>query len=178
MLNYPKPPMILLAMLTAGLVDYNGMAIAAEPEQTVIAADSKQDVTEANRALVQDAFSKWRTGQGSPFDLLLPEAEWTIVGSSPLSKTYRSKQQFIDEVITPFNARVKSPLVPTVRGLYADADTVIIFFDGATTALDGLPYRNTYTWYFTMKDRRVVKATAFFDTRVFDELWNRVSPLK
>lgn len=178
MLNYSKLPIILLAMLTAGWVGCNRMAIAAEPEQTVIATDSKPTFTETNRAIVQAAFDKWRTGQGSPFDLLLPEAEWTIVGSSPLSRTYRSKQQFMDEVITPFNQRVRSPLVPTVRGLYADADTVIIFFDGATTALDGLPYRNTYTWYFTMKGGRVVKATAFFDTRVFDELWNRVSPSK
>ena len=93
-----------------------------------------------------------------------------------LSKPDRSKQQFMDEVITPFNGRVKSPLVPTVRGLYADGDTVIIWFDGATTALDGLPYRNTYTWYFTRKAAKVVKATAFFNTRVFDEFWNRVSP--
>lgn len=178
MLNYPKLPMILLALLTTGLVGCPRMAIAAEPAQTVIATDAKPTVTETNRAIVQAAFDGWRTGQGSPFDLLLPEAEWTIVGSSPLSKTYRSKKQFLDEVIMPFNARVKSPLVPTVRGLYADADTVIIFFDGVTTALDGLPYRNTYTWYFTMKAGKVVKATAFFDTRVFDELWNRVSPSK
>lgn len=169
MLNHAKLPVILLALLTATFVGHNRMAIAADPER---------NVTEANRTVVRDAFDKWRVGKGSPFDLLLPEAEWTIVGSSPLSKTYPSKQQFIDEVITPFNKRVKSPLVPTVRGLYADADTVIIFFDGATTALDGLPYLNTYTWYFTMKDGKVVKATAFFDTRVFDELWNRVSPPK
>ena len=40
----------------------------------------------------------------------------------------------------------------------------------------GLPYRNTYTWYFTMKDRQVVNAIAFFDTREFDEFWHRVEP--
>jgi hypothetical protein len=27
-----------------------------------------------------------------------------------------------------------------------------------------------------MKDERVVSAIAFFDTREFDEFWNRVSP--
>jgi ketosteroid isomerase-like protein len=178
MLNHIKLPVILLTLLTATFVGDTKMAIATEPQRNVIAAEPQRNVTQVNRATVQAAFDQWRVGQGSPFDLLLPEAEWTIVGSSPLSKTYRSKQQFMDEVIIPFNARVKSPLVPTVRGLYADADTVIVFFDGATTALDGLPYRNTYTWYFTLKDGKVVKATAFFDTRVFDELWNRVSPPK
>jgi len=31
-------------------------------------------------------------------------------------------------------------------------------------------------WYFVMKDAKVVKAIAFFDTRDFDEFWTRVSP--
>jgi ketosteroid isomerase-like protein len=109
-------------------------------------------------------------------ELLAPEAEWTIVGSSPLSKTYHSRKEFLDEVIDPFNARMAKPLVPTVRGMYADGDTVITLFDAAATARDGQPYRNTYTWYFQMKGSKVVKAIAFFDTRDFDEFWTRVSP--
>jgi ketosteroid isomerase-like protein len=68
------------------------------------------------------------------------------------------------------------PLVPDVRGIYADGDTVIIFFDASATAKDGVPYRNTYTWYFQMNAGRVIKAIAFFDTRDFDEFWTRVPP--
>ena len=132
-------------------------------------------IQEGNKAIVQASFDRWRNGTGSPFELLSPEAKWTIVGSSPLSKTY-DRQQFLDEVIHPFNARMAKPLIPTVRGIYADGDTVIIFFDAAATAKDGVPYRNTYTWYFQIRDSRVVEAIAFFDTRDFDELWARVRP--
>lgn len=128
-----------------------------------------------NKALVQASFDRWRDGTGSPFELLADDAEWTIEGSSPLSKTYR-KQQFLDEVILPFNARLAKPLVPSVRGIYADGDMVIIFFDAAATAKDGVLYRNTYTWYFQMNGGKVTKATAFFDTKDFDEFWARVSP--
>lgn len=131
-----------------------------------------------NKTLVQASFERWKNGTGSPFELLAPEAEWTIVGSSPLSKTYHSKQEFLDSVITPFNARMATPLVPTVRGIYADGDMVIIFFDAAATAKDGIPYHNTYTWYFQIKDAKVIKAIAFFDTRHFDEFWQRVSPTR
>ena len=131
---------------------------------------------ESNKAVVQASFDRWRDGTGGPFELLTPEAEWTIVGSSPLSRTYHSRQEFLDEVIHPFNARMMKPLVPTVRGIFADGDMVIILFDAAATATDGVPYRNTYTWYFQMKDGKVVKAIAFFDTRDFDEFWKRVSP--
>jgi hypothetical protein len=45
-----------------------------------------------------------------------------------------------------------------VRDIYADGDTVITLFDAAATAADGLPYRNTYTWYFWMTNGKVAKA--------------------
>jgi uncharacterized protein len=135
-----------------------------------------QTVRDSNKALVQASFDRWKNGTGSPFELLVPETEWTIVGSSPLSKTYPSRQAFLDEVIGPFNARMSKPLVPAVRGLYADGDMVIIFFDAAATTRDGQPYHNTYTWYFQMRESKVVKVVAFFDTREFDEFWTRVTP--
>jgi hypothetical protein len=69
-----------------------------------------------------------------------------------------------------------TPLVPSVRGIYADGDMVIILFDGAATATDGLHYRNTYTWYFQIREAKVVNAIAFFDTRDFDDFWMRVKP--
>jgi uncharacterized protein len=131
---------------------------------------------DSNKALVRASFERWKNGTGGPFELLATDAEWTIVGSSPLAKTYHSKQQFIDAVINPFNARMSKPLVPSVRGIFADGDMVITLFDGEATVRDGKPYRNTYTWYFQMKDAKVVKAIAFFDNRDFDEFWNRVSP--
>jgi len=132
--------------------------------------------TKANKALVADSFARWAASTGSPFELLLPEADWTIVGSSPLSRRYPDRQTFLDAVIHPFNARLATPLVPEVRGIYADGDTVIILFDAHATARDHQPYRNSYTWYFRMQNSKVVSATAFFDTREFDAFWTRVSP--
>jgi ketosteroid isomerase-like protein len=82
-------------------------------------------IQERNKALVQASFDNWRRGTGSPFDLLAPNAEWTIVGSSPLSATYCCNREFLDNVIHPFNARMATPLVPAVRGIYADGDMVI-----------------------------------------------------
>jgi len=35
-----------------------------------------------NKALVQASFERWKIGTGGPFELLAPDAEWTIVGSS------------------------------------------------------------------------------------------------
>jgi ketosteroid isomerase-like protein len=70
-----------------------------------------------------------------PFELLTSDVEWTIVGTSPLSKTYHSKQEFLDVVINPFNARMIKPLTPEVHSIYSDGDTVIILFDASATAI-------------------------------------------
>jgi hypothetical protein len=64
--------------------------------------------------------------------------------------------------------------VASLRGIYADGDLVIIRFDAAVTAKDGVLYTNT--GYFQIWEANVVKAVAFFDTRDFDDSWMGVKP--
>ena len=130
----------------------------------------------ANKATIQQAFDAWAAGTGGVFSLLTPDATWTIVGNSTVAGIYRSRQEFLDVVIGPFNARMSSPLVPVVHGLYADGDMVIAYFDASATARDGRPYVNSYTWYLRMSGGRVNEAVAFFDSVEFNDFWNRVSP--
>ena len=133
--------------------------------------------TEAdNKALVEAGFAAWAAGTGSPYDLLAEDATWTIVGRSDASKTYPSKAAFINEVIRPFNARMRERLKPTIRNLYAEANTVIIFFDASGVARDGQLYTNTYAWFLEMRDKRIVRAHAFFDSIAFNDFWRRVRP--
>ena len=94
-----------------------------------------------NKAIVQASFDRWKSGTGDPFELLVPEAEWTILGSSPMSKTYHSRKEFMDEVSCPFNARMGKPPLRTIRGLYADGNMVIVLFDIDAFGRDGVPYQ-------------------------------------
>jgi uncharacterized protein len=155
-----------LLRLALVLLTFAGM------EQTMLATE--KDTKKQNREIVQTAFDAWRNGTGSPFDLLAPDAKWTIVGNAPVSRTYNSKQEFMDVVIKPFNARMSQRLVPTVRHIYADGDTVIALFDAEGTARDGKPYRNTYTWYMKVNGSVIVEVIAFFDTIEFTDFWNRI----
>ena len=127
-----------------------------------------------NLEVVRTGFEAWTNGTGSPLAAIADDVTWEVVGNSVASRVYHGKQDFLNNVIRQFNARLAVPLKPTVREIYADGDTVIVFFDGEATARDGVPYRNTYTWYLTFADDRIVKGTAFFDSIAFDELWNRV----
>ena len=137
---------------------------------------AEKDIALTNKESIRAGFDKWREGSGSVFDLLSPDATWTIVGNASVSRTYRSKQEFLDLVINPFNARLSQRLVPAVRDIYADGDVVIALFDAAATARDGKPYRNSYTWYMRMRDGKIVDVIAFFDTIEFMDFWTRVKP--
>lgn len=139
-------------------------------------AMAQADVEEKNRRAVQAGFENWRRGTGTIFDLLASNAKWTIAGRSIASGTYQSRRDFMDQVIVPFNARLSTPLVPTVQGIYADGDMVIVLWDGAAIARDGKSYENTYSWYLKMRDGKIVSATALYDSIAFDDLWKRVRP--
>jgi uncharacterized protein len=142
----------------------------------IVMAQTQDQIETRNKAVVQAGFDAWNAGTGSPYDLLAENASWTIVGHSTASKTYPSKEAFISEVIRPFNARMKVGLKPTIRNIYGDGDTVIVFFDASGTARDGQTYANTYAWFLDLRDGKIVKAFAFFDSVVFNDFWQRIKP--
>src|ERR1700754_2347778 len=121
-----------------------------------ISAQTGRNMEKQNKAIIEQAFQEWATGKGNVFDLLDDHVEWTITGTCAISKVYTSSKQFIDEAIIPLNKRFKVKIAPKIRNIYADGNTVIVIWDGKAMATDGLPYNNTYSWYMTMKDGRIV----------------------
>lgn len=140
------------------------------------AAEAGAQTPVQNKAAVASKFQAWKAGTGNPFELLADEASWTIEGNSVASKRYPTKEDFLREVIRPFNARMSIGIKPEVRSITAEADRVVILFDAAGTARDGKPYVNSYAWFFRMSKGRIVEANAFFDVPTFDDLWARVDP--
>jgi uncharacterized protein len=158
------------------LVQFPALVDLAQATQSNQADTQETQVIEQrNKEIVRQYFDNWRNRTGSFFDLLAPDATWTITGTGATAGTYR-KQALLDQVISPTSARLSSPIVPTVRGIWADGNMVIALWDGEATAGDGRPYRNTYTWYFRMQDGKAIEAIAFLDMQEFNDLWTRVSP--
>lgn len=143
-----------------------------------VTTKAQTDIQEKNRRAVQEGFDNWRRGAGKGIvDLLSSDVKWTIVGRSVVAGTYHSRRDFMDQVTIPFNNRLSTPLVPTVRAIYTDGDMVIVLWDGAAMARDGKSYENTYSWYLKMRDGKIVSATSFEDSIAFDELWKRIRPV-
>jgi ketosteroid isomerase-like protein len=135
----------------------------------------------SNRQIVADAFAAWSAGTGYVTSIFAPDMRWEIVGRSAVSKRYDSTQQFVDEVLHPFGARFSadSPFRPVnIRAIYADDEqrTVAVVWDGEGTTITGTTYENTYAWFMTLEDGKVINGTAFYDSIAFNELWETVRP--
>ncbi len=141
---------------------------------TLTMAQNKSTPMETNKKIVQDGFDRWANGTGNFFDLLVSDVQWTITGTSPLSKTYTSKKQFMEEVIHPLNARLSKKITPKVQRLYADGDWVVALWEGEATAKDGKPYNVTYSWHMQLRDGKIVRVIAFLDTLDFTDIFRRI----
>ncbi len=130
-----------------------------------------------NLTAVRAGIEAWGSGTGSPFPLLADDATWEITGNSDAAGIYSSREELMTRVIIPLAARMSTPLIPVIRAMYGDGDTVIALFDAEGMALDGQPYRNTYAWFLQFSGDRIVKATAFYDSVAFNDLWRRVTPM-
>ncbi len=171
------PPMISRKLLIAAALL---ITIGLVPAETV-ARDAGAECQQAaigthNKAIVRSAFERWRTGGNIFTGLLAPDVVWTIHGSGPVAGTYRSLQDFIERASAPLVSRLTGPVVPEVRDILADDDTVMIRFDGAATTTSGGPYRNQFVWIFRMRDGVVVEAEAFLDLVAYQQVVENNAP--
>ncbi|WP_034669972.1 nuclear transport factor 2 family protein [Chryseobacterium populi] len=141
---------------------------------TSINAQSYSKEESSNKEIITKAFHDWNKGTGNFFDLLTDDMHWEITGSTPYSRVYTSKQQFLEEVIIPLNQKLKVKIKPSVRNIFADHDMVIALWDGEAIALDGKPYRSSYSWYMKMKNGRITDVVAFLDGIEFTDIMKRI----
>lgn len=125
-----------------------------------------------NKKLIQDVFAAWARGDGSAFfNLLADDVRWTVIGTSPVSRAYMSKQEFLEGAVKPLSAKLAGPIQPTVRNVIAEGDQVVLQWEGRSTTKAGKPYNNTYCWVMKLANGKVQEGTAYIDTELVSELW-------
>jgi ketosteroid isomerase-like protein len=135
--------------------------------------------TETNRGIIRRAFEAWQDGTGAIADVFAPDMVWRIEGHSLASREYHGRDEFIDDVLTPFGERFRRGerfRPTTIRSITADGDIVVVIWDGRGVANDGQPYANSYAWIMRLADGQVIDGTAFYDSISFNDLWTRVRP--
>lgn len=151
------------ALLAAGVAP--AMAAAADPA----------GLAERNRRIVDGAFARWAAGGSGFFDEILhPDAVWTIKGSGPSAGVHHGRRDFLERAVRPFAARMKQPVRPVRRTVWAEGDTVIAQWDGEGVAGDGKPYSNSYVWILRMRDGRADAVSAYLDLPAYDDVLRRI----
>ena len=127
--------------------------------------------TEDSRKVIQDAVSRWLGGDsGAIFKLLDENVQWTVTGTTPISRLYTSRHDFVDNALKPLGALLDGPIDPSVVDVLADGDRVALQWDGTAKTNDGRPYENRYCWVMRLKDGKVVEGLAYLDTELVSAL--------
>ena len=126
---------------------------------------------EQNRKIVEDAVAKWQLGNPEAFYQILDEnVNWTVIGTTEVSGTYTSRQDFIDDAVRKIGKRIDGQVTPKIVDIITEGDRLVFRWDGSGKMADGTPYNNRYSWAMTFKDGKVVEGTAYLDTALVDRL--------
>lgn len=121
--------------------------------------------TEENKRLVREAFRPFEEGDSGPlFDLIADDVKWTIMGTTPLSGVYHSKQELKDKFLRPIVARLENGLKTKFVDLAGEGDKVFLRFESSGVAKSGFPYDQSLCWAMVMRDGRIVEIADYFDT--------------
>lgn len=125
-----------------------------------------------NKKLLEDAFAKWARGDGGAFfALLADDVRWTVIGSTPVSRTYMSKREFQEGAVQPLGTKLAGGIQPKVRDIIAEGDRVALQWDGRGTAKNGTIYNQTYCWVMRFENGTVREGTAYLDTELITQIW-------
>jgi len=112
-------------------------------------------------------FGETAKGNGQPFlDALAEDAEWTVIGSTGWSKTYRGKAAILSDLIAPLRRVLAPPLKSRALHMIAEGNLVAVQGQGENITRDGRKYENTYCWVFSFRDGQVRGVTEYADTEL------------
>ena len=124
-----------------------------------------------NKKVVADMFAAWSRGQGGFLDMLADDVQWTVIGSTPVSRAYKSKKAFIEGAVKPLGEKISGAIQPTLRDIIVDGDKVVLQWDGRAAGKNGTDYRQTYCWVMRVENGKVKEGTAYLDTEIISKLW-------
>ncbi len=120
---------------------------------------------ERNKRLLENVFAALANGDGRPFlDALSDGARWTVIGSSPWSRTYEGKQAIVDELMRPLFRQFADRYKAHAERIVAEDDVVVVEARGQATTKAGKPYHQTYCYVFRLADGKVSELTEYNDT--------------
>lgn len=114
---------------------------------------------------MQSVFADLANGDGQPFmDALADDARWTVIGSSPWSRTYEGKRAIVNELMRPLFRQFADQYTARAIRIVSEDDVVVVEARGQVTTKSGKPYNQTYCYVFHLTDGKVRELTEYLDT--------------
>jgi ketosteroid isomerase-like protein len=110
------------------------------------------------------------TGNGQPFmDALADDVRWTVIGSSPWSRTYSGKREVLEELMRPLFSQFADQYKARAIRVIAEGDVVVVEARGQVNTKSGRPYNQTYCYVFRLADGQVRELTEYLDTELVNQ---------
>jgi hypothetical protein len=123
-----------------------------------------------NRKLIEEIFAGLEKGDGGPFvRSLADDFNWTLIGDTPWSGTYRGKQAVRRELLDPLFAQFADQYTNRLVGLIAEGDRVAVECRGRVTTKEGKVYSNTYCWVCRIENGKLKELIEYMDTAHLSE---------
>lgn len=120
-----------------------------------------------NKQLMEQIFSELSQGNSRPFvERLADDVRWTVMGTTPWSKTYHGKQAVLTDLLGELRARLADRYRATAQLMIAEGDRVVVQARGQATSKSGIPYNNEYCFIYRITDELIHEVTEYLDTEL------------
>ena len=123
---------------------------------------------------VENLFNHLQTGENEQFfEKVANNVTWTVLGTHPLAGTYNTKQDFVSKTFIRLNRILKEGVILKVNNIIVQEDTAVVEIESLSTALNGMPFDNTYCWIVKFENGIIIEVRAYVDSalvqKVIDE---------
>ncbi|HUZ29299.1 MAG TPA: nuclear transport factor 2 family protein [Solirubrobacteraceae bacterium] len=123
-----------------------------------------------HKQLLEGVFAELSQGNGQPFmDALADDVRWTVIGSSPWSRTYAGKREVVEQLMRPLFSQFADQYTARAIRILAEDDVVVVEARGQVNTKSGRPYNQTYCYVFRLADGRVRELTEYLDTELVNQ---------
>ena len=124
-----------------------------------------------NKQLMSSVCEEMAAGNGQPFmDALADDVRWTVIGSSPWSRTYEGKRSVITELMRPLFKQFADEYRARAIRIVAEDDVVVVEARGEVKTKADQPYNQTYCYVFRLEGGAVRELTEYLDTDLVNQV--------
>ena len=107
------------------------------------------------------------------FEKVADNVNWTVMGTHPLAGVYKTKQEFVYKTFIRLNKLLKEQIIFKVNNIIVQEDYAVVEMISLSTALNGMPFNNTYCWIVKFEKEIIIEVRAYVDSalvqKVIDE---------